>query len=295
MSSRKELGKGIRALLHQMDDKKESVAPKEVVDELSHTIIDIPIDQIEANPFQPRQEFDNKQLEELAKSIKTHGLIQPITVRRLSNKEYQLISGERRWRASLKAGLDTIPAYVRLADDQGLLEMALIENIQRADLNAIEIAISYQRLMDECELTHETLSQRVGKDRSTVTNYLRLLKLPASVQQAVKEQQISMGHARVIAGISDPVIQLQVLGELIQKGLSVRATEDLVSGKYSQKSKAGLKSSLKDPRVTRIERDLSDFFGSKVKVSRSTKGEGKIVISFGSDDELNNILDRIDQ
>lgn len=294
MSSRKELGKGIRALLHQIDDEPVKMPPqKEVVKELSQHFIEIPIDQIEANPFQPRQEFDTTQLEELAASIKIHGLIQPITVRRLSAKEYQLISGERRWRASKMAGLDQIPAYIRLADDQGLLEMALIENIQRADLNAIEVAISYQRLMDECALTHESLSQRVGKERSTVTNYLRLLKLPASVQQAVREQQISMGHARVIAGLDDPAMQIHILGEVLRKHLSVRATEQLLADKRSQQPPSSV-TDKHHAQLKRMENELSGQLGVKVKIARSANGKGKIVIPFHSDDELNDIFERFD-
>ena len=294
MSSRKELGKGIRALLNQMDDSPVNIpAKKEVVQELSQTILEIPVEQIEANPFQPRQEFDAQQLEELAASIKMHGLIQPITVRRLSAKEYQLISGERRWRAAQKAGLKTIPAYIRLADDQGLLEMALIENIQRADLNAIEVAISYQRLMDECSLTHESLSTRVGKDRSTVTNYLRVLKLPVSVQQAVRDQTISMGHARVIAGVDDAAMQLHLLGEIMKKHLSVRATEQFVQEKRSQKA-TGAVSTKQSAQIQRMEKDLSAFLGTKVRIQRAASGKGKITIPFNSDDELNDILDRFE-
>jgi len=294
MSSRKELGKGIRALLHQMDESPANLpARKEVVQELSQTILEIPVDQIEPNPFQPRQEFDQAQLEELASSIKVHGLIQPITVRRLSAREYQLISGERRWRAAQMAGLKSIPAYIRIADDQGLLEMALIENIQRSDLNAIEVAISYQRLLDECGLTHDGLSDRVGKDRSTVTNYLRLLKLPASVQQAVKDQQISMGHARVLAGMDDPAMQIHTLGEILKGSLSVRATEQLLQEKRSKKSGSGVTKG-KHPQVTKMEKDLSAFLGARVQIQRSASGKGKIVIPFGSDDELNDIVERFE-
>lgn len=294
MSSRKELGKGIRALLHQMDEGEVNIPPKkEMVQELSQTILEIPVDQIEPNPFQPRQEFDEVQLNELSESIKVHGLIQPITVRRLSAREYQLISGERRWRAAKMAGLKSVPAYVRIADDQGLLEMALIENIQRADLNAIEVAISYQRLLDECELTHESLSGRVGKDRSTVTNYLRLLKLPASVQQAVRDQKVSMGHARVIAGVEDPAMQLYVLGEILQKHLSVRSTEQLVQEKRS-KSPGKSVSSKQSAQILKIEKDLSAFLGTRVKITRSSNGKGKITIPFTSDEELNDIIDRFE-
>lgn len=299
MSSRKELGKGIRALLNQMDDSKseEKVNPsREIVQELSHQFIEIPISQIEANPFQPRKEFDEKALNELADSIKLHGLIQPITVKRLSAQEYQLISGERRLRASKLAGVKKVPAYIRIADDQALLEMALIENIQRSDLNAVEVAISYQRLIDECALTHESLSQRVGKDRSTVTNYLRLLKLPASAQQAVRDKAISMGHARVLAGLEDPVQQIQLLGIIINEQLSVRATEQkaqTITGSSKSRIKKSASGKI-DPQISKIERDLSGFLGSKVNIVRTANGKGKIVIPFATDTELNDILERFE-
>ncbi|MEL6866667.1 MAG: ParB/RepB/Spo0J family partition protein, partial [Bacteroidota bacterium] len=198
---KKELGQGIRALLSNIDHGSSNEGPQEdVVRTLSNTIATIPLNSIEVNPGQPRIEFDEEALQELSESIKVHGLIQPITVRRLNEQTYQLISGERRMRASKIAGLKEVPAYIRLANDQEMLEMALIENIQREDLNAIEVANSYQRLIEECELTHEALSERVGKNRSSVTNYLRLLKLPPDVQSAIKEQKISMGHARALAG-----------------------------------------------------------------------------------------------
>lgn len=299
MSSRKELGKGIRALLNQMDDSKseEKVNPsREIVQELSHQFIEIPISQIEANPFQPRKEFDEKALNELADSIKLHGLIQPITVKRLSAQEYQLISGERRLRASKLAGVKKVPAYIRIADDQALLEMALIENIQRSDLNAVEVAISYQRLIDECALTHESLSQRVGKDRSTVTNYLRLLKLPASAQQAVRDKAISMGHARVLAGLEDPVQQIQLLGIIINEQLSVRATEQkaqTITGSSKSRIKKSASGKI-DPQISKIERDLSGFLGAKVNIVRTANGKGKIVIPFATDTELNDILERFE-
>jgi ParB family chromosome partitioning protein len=196
---KKELGLGIRALLSNLDEGEATPEEqKEVVKELSHTVAMIPVDQIEVNPFQPRVEFDEEALKELSSSIKVHGVIQPLTLRRLSDNAYQLISGERRLRASKLAGLQEVPAYVRLANDQEMLEMALVENIQRQDLNPIEVAITYQRLIDECSLTHQNLGGRVGKKRSTVSNFLRLLQLPPQIQQALKNKRISMGHAKAL-------------------------------------------------------------------------------------------------
>jgi len=220
-----EVGKGIKALLANIDaedkTRKKKSGVVKVESDSSTSIGTVPVDWIEPNPFQPRTEFEQEDLEELITSIKTFGVVQPITVRRLSSKEYQLISGERRWRASKDAGLDDIPAYIREADDQAMLEIALLENIQRADLNAMEVALSYQRLIDECELTHEELSDRLGKKRSSITNYLRVLKLPAPVQKALKSKAISIGHAKVLAGIQKTEVQLLLLERILIEGLSV--------------------------------------------------------------------------
>lgn len=254
----------------------------------------IKIDSIEVNPHQPRLNFDQKALEELALSIKTYGLIQPITVRPISNGKYQLISGERRLRASKLAGLTEIPAYVRTADDLQSLQMALVENVQRENLNAIEIAVSYQRLLDECALSHEELSVKVGKDRTTITNYLRLLKLSRDAQVAVRDKLISMGHARAIITIDDDLIQSKVVKEIIAGSLSVRQTESLVK-KYNQNSspaKTKVKINLSDSMVN-FSTELSKKLNSKVKISKELSGKGKIFISFASEDELQKIIEKL--
>ncbi len=294
---RSNLGKGIRALLTQPDQLEAAVLEnaQEVVTQLASNIAMLPIAQIEPNPYQPRVEFEQDALDELAASIRIHGLIQPVTVRRLSEKSFQLISGERRFRASQLAGLTELPAYVRIADDQQMLEMALIENIQRQDLNAIEIAISYQRLIDECKLTHETMSERVGKQRSTITNYLRLLKLPPEVQRAIKDRRLSMGHARALAGVDDIALQLMLFKETLDQDLSVRAIEDLIR-KY-QEGKAGIrpkKSSGLSDDLRKIQDQFSAFFGTKVVLKRNPKGKGQLVVNFNSDSDLNRLLAAIE-
>src|SRR5690606_22029384 len=225
--SKSQIGKGIRALLTNIDERGTAPTAQEV-SAITRQTMDVPVDAIEVNPFQPRTDFDEAGLAELAQSIRVHGIIQPLTLRRLHEGRYQLIAGERRLRAARLAGLTAVPAFIRLADDQGLLEMAIVENLQRADLNAMEMAFSLQRLLDECSLTHEELSQRVGKSRPVITNYLRLLKLPPQVQQALRKDEISMGHARAIAGLDDVSAQLMVLGEILTRHLSVRETEKRV-------------------------------------------------------------------
>ena len=292
-SNKKQLGKGIRALLSSMDED-EQIDRSSLSKELSKRSTEIPIDWIEANPFQPRKDFDSEAIESLAKSIETHGIIQPLTLRRLSEKNYQIIAGERRFRASKIAGLSSVPAYIRIADDQLLLEMALVENIQREDLNALEVSLSMNRLIVECNLTHDQLSTRLGKNRSTVTNYLRLLKLPPQVQEAVRDRTLSMGHARALAGVSDLVEQLHLF-KLVRDGdLSVRKLEELIRSRQSGKSskKSGAPNPM-NPEVSRIQDDLSGFFGSKVALKRSEKGSGTITIYFDNDDTLNHIIDLI--
>ena len=294
---KKELGLGIRALLSNLDESSETPEQQqEVVRELSHTVAMIPVSQIEVNPYQPRKDFDEEALEELAQSLKTHGLIQPITVRRLSGREYQLISGERRLRASRIAGLTEVPAYVRIANDQEMLEMALVENIQREDLNPIEISITYQRLIDECSLTHENLGDRVGKKRSTVTNFLGLLKLPPQIQQALKDRRISMGHAKALRGIEDVAIQLSIFNEIITKGLSVRETEQLARDYQQPKGKTSSAPPKRLPEgFQQVQDNLRDFFGAKVQLKATEQGKGQIVIPFTSNDDLNRLLDLLDQ
>ncbi len=291
--SKAEFGKGIRALLSpQQVEQTIQDNPQEAVRELTHSVAMLPISQIEANPFQPRTEFDQTALDELADSIRVHGLIQPVTVRRLHDKAYQLISGERRFRASQMAELKEIPAYVRLADDQQMLEMALIENIQRQDLNAIEVAISYQRLKEECNLTDESLSERVGKQRSTITNYLRLLKLPVDIQHAIKDGQLSMGHARAIAGVNDIAFQLSLLRQIIQEQLSVRAVENLIARHQEDRSNKKPKADKRLPdHLRNIQDQFRSYFGAKVDLKRNEKGKGQIVIKFENDQELNRLID----
>jgi len=290
-SRKKELGKGLRALLTNIENTNSPKEKTELVKELNSSILEIPLDNIEVNPFQPRTEFDQEELTELSQSIKIHGLIQAITVRSLGGNKYQLISGERRLRASKLAGLETVPAFIRIADDQALLEMALIENIQRSNLNAIEVAISYQRLMVECDLTHESLSERVGKKRSTISNYVRLLKLPPQIQSSIKNSEISMGHARALAGVEEVSLQLDIFKETVEKNMSVRALENLIktyndpSPQPVQKVKTEL-----PPEVKKVQDNLSANLGTSVKIKRTDSGSGEISIKFGSDREFNNIL-----
>ncbi|MBK8387977.1 MAG: ParB/RepB/Spo0J family partition protein [Saprospiraceae bacterium] len=294
-NKKKELGKGLRALLSNIENTNNIDTKKEIVRTLNSSVASILIDEVEVNPFQPRVEFENEALMELAKSIKVHGLIQPITVRAMGDSKYQLISGERRWRASRMAGLNEIPAYVRVANDQEMLEMALIENIQRSDLNAVEIAISYQRLMDECNLTHEALSERVGKNRSTVTNYVRLLKLPPEIQNSVKSGELSMGHARSIAGLEDIVRQLQFYKKAINEHLSVRQLEQLVKDNNQVKDRSDAKNlstpEIQNAEINRIIKDLSKIIGVKINIKRDQKGKGVLQIPFSSDKEFNSIYD----
>ncbi|MBP7184661.1 MAG: ParB/RepB/Spo0J family partition protein [Saprospiraceae bacterium] len=290
---RAELGKGIRALLANIDVEVQN-NPQKVVRELTNNVAIVPLDAIEVNPFQPRRHFDENALNELSNSIKVHGLIQPITIRRLNDVSYQLISGERRLRASRLAGLVEVPAYIRLANDQEMLEMALVENIQREELNAVEIAITYQRLIDECSLTHENLSGRVGKNRSTITNYLRLLKLPPEIQQSLKMGQISMGHARTLVSINDVALQLSLFKQIIEQDLSVRAIENLVQQYESAKEKKNVNKSKDSYKYKEVQDRFSNFFGSKVNVKANSQGKGNVVINFDSNDELNRLLDIIE-
>jgi len=294
MGKKKELGKGIRALLSNIEKSSSPQEKKELVKELNSAILEIPIDKIETNPYQPRSEFDSKELDELSQSIKVHGLIQAITVRSLGGDDYQLISGERRLRASKMAGLEKVPAFVRVADDQAMLEMALIENIQRSNLNAVEVAISYQRLMEECDLTHEELSFRVGKNRSTITNYVRLLKLPPQIQTSVKDNEISMGHARALAGVDDVAAQIDIFNQIKAKSLSVRALENLIKNYNEDPTSAPVASLAQlSPEVLRIKNELSSILGTKVGINRSSSGKGQFVIKFGSDQEFNHIVETL--
>lgn len=287
------LGKGIRSLLQNMDtDLKGSPATVNENRTAPATGIErIPLEQIEANPAQPRRDFHEQALRELTESVKLHDIIQPVTVTRTGQKKYRLISGERRLRAAKAAGLKDIPAYVRQTDDEGLLELALLENLQREDLNAIEVALSLRRLMDECSLTQEQLAARVGKERSTVTNYLRLLKLPPDVQVAVRNGTLSMGHARALLAVEMVDRQLFIYRQIVKDGLSVRQTEALVRKVTStDKSSAPPPRQVIPPEYRKIEDNLASHFSTKVKLNRQKNGKGHIVIEFYSDEELNQIL-----
>lgn len=286
------LGRGLGALLQDSPAKTNS---EEILPEVQKTgIFEISIDSIQVNPFQPRTHFDKEALEELAESIKVQGIIQPITVRKLDQNEFQLISGERRFQASKLAGLEKIPAYVRTANDQQMLEMALIENIQRENLNALEIAHSYQRLLAECNLKQEELGDRVGKNRTTVNNYLRLLKLPPSIQAAIRDQKISMGHARALINVEDIDKQLAIFKKAVEEELSVRKVEALVKalneGKSAKKEKPEL-DPVKKYELNKLQQRLASHFGTKVSLKSDNKNRGEIKIPFHSASDLNRILE----
>ncbi len=293
MGKKQELGKGIRALLKTMDTDTQASDQSTV--QQSPGVSQIPIDHIRANPDQPRNHFDQEQLEELAQSIQSLGVIQPLTLRKISHNDYQIIAGERRFRASKMAGLKEVPAYIREANDAELLEMALVENIQRQDLNPVEVAISFERLIRECNITQEELSERVGKKRSTIANYIRLLKLPPEVQQALKKELITMGHARALAGVDDPMLLMKYFKDVLEKSLSVRKTEELVSATAKPKAKNISKpASEQNPELRKIIDRLSAHFGTRIKLDRNDSGKGQISIPFKSDAELNSILDLLE-
>ena len=294
---RNALGRGLGALL---DDAPVSAPAQKLATDsnVANTINDIDLLNIEVNPFQPRTQFDEEALAELAESIKVQGIIQPITVRKLSERKYQLISGERRYHASKLAGLLRVPAYVRTANDQQMLEMALIENIQRENLNAIEIALSYQRLLTECELRQEELGDRVGKKRSTVTNYLRLLKLPPVVQAAIRDGKIGMGHARALVTIDSIDVQLEIFKKIVKDDLSVRKVEDLVK-KLKDVEEDGNKAKKEGPaqlshELKQVQSRLSSHFGSRVIIQNDKSNKGSIRIPYLSHEDLNRILEILD-
>lgn len=286
------LGKGIRSLLQSIDEDLKTTAGqlKPTVTEAVTGILRIPVADIEINPKQPRRDFDEQALKELSDSIKMHDIIQPVTVSKLPTGKYRLISGERRWRASKLAGLVDIPAYIRQANDQELLELALLENLQRENLNAVEIALSYKRLMEELDYTQEQVAERMGKDRTTVTNYIRLLKLPPDIQLAVRTGSLSMGHARALINVDTVDKQLYVFQHIKHKELSVRQTEALVRQLYkSGPVNKAVKSSLPQA-FQRIEDNLASQFGTKVKLNHSKKGNGSIFIEYYSLEQFNQIL-----
>jgi len=288
------LGKGLGALLSEPSLIVHELNAEPMIQDRSPLIGEISISQIEVNPFQPRSYFNEEALNDLAQSIQVQGIIQPITVRKLSENKYQLISGERRLQASKIAGLEQIPAYIRIADDQQMLEMALIENIQRENLNAIEIALSYQRLISECNLKQEQLGDRVGKNRSTVTNYLRLLKLPPDIQIGLRDNLLSMGHARSLIVIDDIVLQLEVFQKILSEGLSVRKTESLVRGLYNNKPNHPVEATVMTPEIEKVQRQLSSHFGTMIKIKSKNNAKGEISIPFTSVNELNRILDLLE-
>ncbi len=298
MSKKKALGRGLSALLsdNEENEKLEVEISTDVIPSTpTNGMSEIQISEIEVNPFQPRTHFDEDALLELAESIKVHGIIQPITVRRLSRNQYQLISGERRFQASQLAGLKSVPAYIRLADDQQMLEMALIENIQRENLNAMEIAISYQRLLTECSLKQEELGERVGKNRSTVTNYLRLLKLPPDIQIAVRDNKLSMGHARAIVNVENTEQQLYIYKKTVAEDLSVRKVEELVRELAHEKTpvkteNTATSSSPASREIAQLQSKLSSHFGTRIAIKSDGK-KGEIKIPFISVEDLNRILD----
>ena len=284
------LGRGLDALISTDDVHTEG----------SSTINEIAVDQIEPNPNQPRREFDPVALEELANSIKQLGIVQPITLRQISENRFQIIAGERRWRASQLAGLKAIPAYIRTIDDENVMEMALVENIQREDLNAIEIALAYEQLLQKSGMTQEKVAAEVGKSRAAVANYLRLLKLPAQVQMAVQKKEIDMGHARALLSLDSPSLQLKLFHEIQKNGYSVRKVEELCqqlnNGEDIQSAKKNIKAKAQLPKeFDDLKKRLSDFFDTKVQMTCSPTGKGKISIPFANEEDLEHIMNVLDK
>jgi ParB family chromosome partitioning protein len=290
MTKKNALGRGLGALIDGVE--------KEVLERKVEANQDISVDSIDGNPFQPRTHFDQQALEELATSIKKLGIVQPLTVRETGGGRFQLIAGERRLRAARLAGLTHVPAYIRTADDQAMLELALVENIQREDLDAVEVAISFQRLIEECKLTQEQLSERVGKQRSTVANYLRLLKLPAEIQLGIKNKHLMMGHARTLVNIDDPKKQITVYYKIIDDDLSVRQAEELVRHLQAEKIKDPEKSERKrklNSDFSQLSDHLNKIFSAKVNFRINEQGKGKIVIPFENPEEMERILGIFDR
>lgn len=295
------LGKGLSALLENAGTditSKPQVSAETTTNNsaVAGGISTIPVNQIETNPFQPRTHFEEQALQELAESIKVHGIIQPVTVRKMGYDKYQLISGERRFRASQLAGLESIPAYVRIANDQAMLEMALVENIQRENLDAIEIAISYRRLIDECSLTQEQLSEKVSKQRSTITNYLRLLKLPAEIQRGIREKSITMGHARALINIENPKTQIDLYKQIITDELSVRDVENMARGEKTVPQRAShekMRGDLDEKYADKLKA-LAKQYGGKLELKSNEAGKGRLTIPFDSEENLERLLDILD-
>lgn len=285
------LGRGLDALI-STDDELHTGG--------SSSINEVPVEKIKANPNQPRREFSETSLEELAESIRQIGIIQPITLRQMEDGTYQIIAGERRWRASQMAGLNSVPAYVRTADDEKMMQMALVENIQREDLNAIEIALAYQNLIEQYHLTQDKLSEKIGKNRATIANYLRLLKLPAQVQMALRNKEVDQGHARALLGLDKPTLQVKLFNEIKEKGYSVRQVEDMVkalnngetvkSGRHTMKAKNHL-----PEEYNELKNRLAEVFRTKVEMTCSQKGKGKIILSFANEEELEHLISLFDR
>lgn len=285
------LGRGLDALI-STDDELHTGG--------SSSINEVPVEKIKANPNQPRREFSEASLEELAESIRQIGIIQPITLRQMEDGTYQIIAGERRWRASQMAGLNSVPAYVRTADDEKMMQMALVENIQREDLNAIEIALAYQNLIEQYHLTQDKLSEKIGKNRATIANYLRLLKLPAQVQMALRNKEVDQGHARALLGLDKPTLQVKLFNEIKEKGYSVRQVEDMVkalnngetvkSGRHTMKAKNRL-----PEEYNELKNRLAEVFRTKVEMTCSQKGKGKIILSFANEEELEHLISLFDR
>ena len=293
------LGRGLDALISDVSSiqrRAEAGNAKSGQNSSLTGTLEIDVNKIEPNPYQPRAEFSEELIAELAESIKVLGLIQPITVRETSEGKYQIISGERRYRASKMAGLSTIPAYIKKTDNQGMLEMAIVENIQRENLNSIEIAISFQRLMDECNLTQEAMSQRVGKKRATVANYLRLLKLPPVIQIAIRENKITMGHAKALLGLEEDKEKIKVTDTVIKRGLAVRETEALVQKMNNPSAEKGTEEIPElPPHYCRVIEALGRFCNNNVSAKRSEKGIGTVTLHFSGDQEFNNFLTALEQ
>ena len=285
------LGRGLDALI-STDDELHTGG--------SSSINEVPVEKIKANPNQPRREFSETSLEELAESIRQIGIIQPITLRQMEDGTYQIIAGERRWRASQMAGLNSVPAYVRTADDEKMMQMALVENIQREDLNAIEIALAYQNLIEQYHLTQDKLSEKIGKNRATIANYLRLLKLPAQVLMALRNKEVDQGHARALLGLDKPTLQVKLFNEIKEKGYSVRQVEDMVkalnngetvkSGRHTMKAKNRL-----PEEYNELKNRLAEVFRTKVEMTCSQKGKGKIILSFANEEELEYLISLFDR
>ena len=285
------LGRGLDALI-STDDELHTGG--------SSSINEVPVEKIKANPNQPRREFSETSLEELAESIRQIGIIQPITLRQMEDGTYQIIAGERRWRASQMAGLNSVPAYVRTADDEKMMQMALVENIQREDLNAIEIALAYQNLIEQYHLTQDKLSEKIGKNRATIANYLRLLKLPAQVQMALRNKEVDQGHARALLGLDKPTLQVKLFNEIKEKGYSVRQVEDMVkalnngetvkSGRHTMKAKNRL-----PEEYNELKNRLAEVFRTKVEMTCSQKGKVKIILSFTNEEELEQLISLFDR